>query len=259
MIMTISAERTTPVPPGEEKIPGWSMNFRLLFRSLRHRNYRLFFMGQSISLIGTWMQMTAVAWLVWRLSHSAFLLGFVGFSTRIPAFVLAPFAGVLIDRVNRHRLVILTQVLAMVQALMLAALMYSGRIEIWHIVVLSLMLGVINALGMPARQAFIVQMLGRREDLNNAIALNSSMVNGARLIGPAIAGILIAAVGESVCFLLNGLSYLAVVASLLMMRVPPTPGPGRRPRSSNTSRKGSATLSAFRPSAPCFSCWRWSV
>jgi len=197
------------------------MNFRLLFRSLKHRNFRLFFMGQGISLIGTWMQMTAVAWLVWRMSHSALLLGLVGFASRIPTFVMAPFAGVLVDRVDRHRLVILTQALSMVQALMLAGLMYSGRLAIWHVIVLSLLLGFINALDMPARQSFLVQMLDRREDLTNAIALNSSMVNGARLIGPSIAGLLIAGAGEALCFLLNGLSYIAVIAGLLMMRVQP--------------------------------------
>ena len=203
------------------------MDFRLLFQSLKHRNFRLFFMGQGISLIGTWMQMTAVAWLVWRLSHSALLLGLVGFASRIPTFVMAPFAGVLVDRVDRHRLVILTQVLSMAQALMLAGLMYSGRLAIWHIIALSLLLGFVNALDVPARQSFLVQMLDRREDMTNAIALNSSMVNGARLIGPSIAGLLIAGAGEAVCFLLNGLSYIAVIAGLMMMRVQPNARVGR--------------------------------
>ena len=198
-----------------------TMNIRQLFRSLKYRNFRLFFMGQGISLIGTWMQMTAVAWLVWRLSHNALLLGFVGFAARIPTFVLAPFVGVLVDRVDRYRLVILTQVLSMVQALMLAGLMYSGHIAVWHVIVLSLLLGFINALDVPARQSFLVQMLDRREDLTNAIALNSSMVNGARLIGPSIAGILIACAGEALCFLLNGLSYIAVIGGLLLMRIQP--------------------------------------
>ncbi len=177
------------------------MEFRTTFRSLKNRNFQLFFIGQGISLIGTWMQMTAVAWLVWRLSHSAWLLGLVGFASRIPTFVVAPFAGVLVDRVDRHRLLIVTQVLSMVQALALAGLMYSGRIEIWHVIALSLLLGFINSVDMPARQSFLVQMVDRREDLNNAIALNSSMVNGARLIGPSIAGILIATAGEGLCFL----------------------------------------------------------
>lgn len=204
-----------------EKQPQWSMNMRQMFRSLKHRNFRLFFMGQGLSLIGTWMQMTAVAWLVWRMSHSAWLLGFVGFAARIPTFALAPFAGVLVDRVDRRHLVLLTQVLSMVQALMLAGLMFSGHLAIWHIIALSLLLGFINAVDMPARQAFLLQMLDKREDLTNAIALNSSMVNGARLIGPSIAGFLIASAGESLCFLLNGLSYIAVIASLLQMHVQP--------------------------------------
>jgi MFS family permease len=223
------------------------MNLRQLFRSLEHRNFRLFIMGQGISLIGTWMQMTAVAWLVWRLSHSAMLLGLVGFAARIPTFVMAPFAGVLVDRVDRHRLVILTQVLAMVQALMLAGLMYSGRIEIWHIIVLSLLLGFINALDVPARQSFFVQMLDRREDLTNAIALNSSMVNGARLIGPSLAGILIASTGEALCFLVNGLSYLAVIAGLLLMRVPPNARVGRHTAVLENLREGFRYAFGFPP------------
>ncbi len=218
-----------------------------LFRSLQHRNYRLFFMGQGLSLIGTWMQMTAVAWLVWRLSHSAWLLGLVGFSARIPTFVMAPFAGVLVDRVDRHRLVLVTQVLSMVQALMLAGLMYSGRLQIWHVIVLSLMLGVINALDVPARQSFLVQMLDRREDLTNAIALNSSMVNGARLIGPSVAGFLIASTGEALCFLLNGLSYIAVIAGLLMMRVQPNARVGRQTAVLENLREGFCYAFGFPP------------
>lgn len=192
-----------------------------MFRSLKHRNFRLFFMGQGISLIGTWMQRTATAWLMWRLSHNAALLGLVGFANGIPTFVLAPFAGVLVDRVDRHRLVMVMQVFAMVQALLLAALMYSGRIAPWHIIALALLLGIINAFDAPARQSFLVQLLDRRADLTNAIALNSSMFNGARLVGPSIAGLLIAWAGEGLCFLLNGLSYVAVLAGLALIRVAP--------------------------------------
>jgi len=192
-----------------------------MFQALRHRNFRLFFMGQSISLLGTWMQMTAVAWLVWRLEHNAFLLGLAGFAARIPAFILAPLAGVLVDRWNRHRLVLVAQVLSMIQALALAGLMFSGQIVIWQVILLSLMLGVVSALDLPARQAFMIQMLDRREDLTGAIALNSSIVNGARLLGPVLAGLIIAAAGEGLCFLINGLSYIAVIAGLLMMRLPP--------------------------------------
>ncbi|HNX53186.1 MAG TPA: MFS transporter [Pontiellaceae bacterium] len=195
--------------------------WQLMFRALSHRNFRLFFMGQSISLLGTWMQMTAVAWLVWRLEHNAFLLGLAGFASRIPALVMAPLAGVLVDRWNRYRLVIIAQVLAMIQALLLAALLYSGHAAIWSVILLSLFLGFINALDMPARQAFLIQMLDRREDLTSAISLNSAMVNGARLMGPVAAGLIIAAAGEGLCFLINGLSYIAVIAGLLMMRVSP--------------------------------------
>jgi hypothetical protein len=231
----------------EERKSEWSMNFRLLFRSLEHRNFRLFFMGQGLSLTGTWMQMTAVVWLVWRLSHSALLLGLVGFASRIPTFVMAPFVGVLVDRVDRHRLVIQTQVLSMAQALMLAGLMYSGRLAIWHVIALSLLLGFINALDVPARQSFLVQMLDRREDLTNAIALNSSMVNGARLIGPSIAGFLIAAAGEALCFLLNGLSYIAVIAGLLMMRVQPNARVERQTAVLENLREGFRYAFGFAP------------
>lgn len=190
-------------------------------RALRSRNYRLFFAGQSVSLIGTWMTRVATGWLVYRLSHSAALLGVVGFASQIPAFFLAPIAGVWVDRWNRHRALIATQVLSMVQSLALAALAISGTITMWQIVLLSVMQGLINAFDMPVRQSFVVHMVDQREDLGNAIALNSSMVNVARLIGPAVAGFVIAAVGEGYCFLIDGLSYIAVVASLLAMRVAP--------------------------------------
>ena len=192
---------------------------RTIARALGHRNFRLFFMGQSVSLIGTWMQRVAVGWLVYRLTDSAFLLGVVGFSTQIPAFVLAPFAGVLADRWNRHRLLILTQVLAMVQAFVLAYLVLTETVVIWEIIVLSLILGVVTAFDIPVRQSFMIEMIDEKSDLGNAIALNSSMVNGARLLGPSVAGLLIATVGEGMCFLINGLSYVAVIASLLLMRI----------------------------------------
>ena len=192
---------------------------RTIARALGHRNFRLFFMGQSVSLVGTWMQRVAVGWLVYRLTDSAFLLGVVGFSAQIPAFVLAPFAGVLADRWNRHRLLILTQVLAMVQAFILAYLVLTETVVIWEIIVLSLVLGVVTAFDIPVRQSFMIEMIEEKADLGNAIALNSSMVNGARLLGPSVAGLLIATVGEGMCFLINGLSYLAVIASLLLMRI----------------------------------------
>ncbi len=190
-----------------------------MLRALRHRNYRLFFSGQSISLIGTWITRIATSWLVYRLSGSALLLGVVGFAGQIPSFIMAPFAGVLVDRWNRHRLLIATQVLALLQSLALAVLALAGLIKIWHIVVLSIFQGLVNAFDMPARQAFVVEMVDRREDLANAIALNSSMVNAARLLGPSIGGVVIAAVGEGWCFMLDAISYLAVIASLLAMKI----------------------------------------
>ncbi len=192
-----------------------------MVRALRHRNYRLFFSGQSVSLVGTWMTRIATSWLVYRLTGSALLLGLVGFAGQIPSFLLAPFAGVLVDRWNRHRLLVATQVLAMVQSAALAILALSGVISIWHVLLLSLFQGLINAFDMPARQAFVVEMVESRADLANAIALNSSMVNAARLLGPAIGGALIAAVGEGWCFAFDALSYLAVIASLLLMRLAP--------------------------------------
>jgi MFS family permease len=192
-----------------------------IFRALSHKNYQLFFTGQSVSLIGTWMTRIATSWLVYRLTGSALLLGVVGFAGQIPSFVLAPFAGVLVDRWNRHRLLVATQVLALVQSLALAVLTLTGVIRIWHVIALSVFQGLINAFDMPARQAFVVEMVERREDLANAIALNSSMVNAARLLGPSIGGVLIAAVGEGWCFMADAISYLAVIASLLAMKINP--------------------------------------
>jgi MFS family permease len=194
-----------------------------MVRALRHRNYRLFFSGQSVSLVGTWMTRIATSWLVYRLTGSALLLGLVGFAGQIPSFLLAPFAGVLIDRWNRHRLLVVTQILAMLQSAALAVLALTGVINIWHVLALSLFQGVVNSFDMPARQAFVVQMVEDRADLGNAIALNSSMVNAARLLGPSIGGVLIAAVGEGWCFFWDAVSYLAVIASLVLMRLPPQP------------------------------------
>lgn len=200
--------------------------FSHAWRALRHRNFRLFFTGQSISLIGTWMTRVATSWLVYRLTGSALLLGTVSFAGQIPTFLLAPFAGVLVDRVNRRKLLVWTQVLAGIQSLALATLTLEKIITIHEIIALSVFQGLINAFDMPGRQSFLVQMVSGgsgkpdKQDLSNAIALNSSIVNVARLIGPAIAGIVIAAVGEGYCFAIDGVSYIAVVASLLMMRVP---------------------------------------
>ncbi len=193
--------------------------WRFALRALQYPNYRLFFGGQSVSLVGTWMTRVAMSWLVYRLTNSALLLGVVGFSGQIPTFILGPFAGVWVDRWNRHRVLVVTQVLSMVQSFWLAVLALSGRITIADVIWLSLFQGVINAFDMPARQAFVVEMVENRADLANAIALNSSMVNAARLIGPSVAGVVIAAVGEGYCFLIDGVSYIAVIASLLMMKL----------------------------------------
>ena len=192
-----------------------------MFRALSHRNYKLFFSGQSISMIGTWMTRVATSWLVYKLTGSAFLLGAVGFAGQIPSFVLAPFAGVFVDRWNRHRLLVVTQVLAMIQSAALAILTLTGTIQIWHIIALSIFQGLINAFDMPARQSFVVQMVEDRADLPNAIALNSTLVNGARLIGPSVAGVVIALIGEGWCFTIDAVSYLAVIGSLLAMTVTP--------------------------------------
>ena len=194
-------------------------NFKEILRSLKYRNYRLFFAGQGISLIGTWMQQIALSWLVYKLTNSALLLGLVGFFGQVPVFVITPFTGVLIDRWNRHRILVATQTLLMIQAFILAFLTLTGHIQVWHIVSLSLGLGLVNAFDMPARQAFVIEMVEKKEDLSNAIALNSAMVNGARLIGPAVAGILVAIVGEGMCFLINGISFIAVIIALLFMKV----------------------------------------
>ena len=191
-----------------------------ILRALRHRNYRLFFSGQLISLIGTWMQTVAESWLVYRLTGSSALLGVAAFCSQVPIFLLAPIGGIAADRLNRHRIIVTTQTLSMVLPLILAALTLSGRVQVWHVFVLATLLGIVNAFDMPARQSFIVHMVGR-EDMLNAIALNSAMVNGARVIGPSVAGLLVAAVGEGWCFLLNGISYSAVIAGLLMMHVSP--------------------------------------
>ena len=205
--------------PKEEKRAPAVRDFSHAWRALRHRNFRLFFGGQSISLIGTWMTRIATAWLVYRLTKSALLLGTVSFVGQIPTFLLAPFAGVLVDRLNRRHVLIWTQTLAMLQSLALAWLTLTHRITIHDVLALSAFQGVINAFDMPGRQAFMVQMVEDRADLSNAIAINSSMVNLARLIGPSFAGLVIAASNEGWCFFVDGISYIAVIISLLLMRV----------------------------------------
>jgi MFS family permease len=215
--------------------------------ALRSRNYKLFFFGQSVSLIGTWMTRIAASWLVYRLTGSAAMLGFVGFAGQIPTFVLAPFAGVLIDRMDRRTVLVWTQALAAVQSLAMAALTLSHRITIEQILWLSVFQGVINAFDMPGRQSALVLMVDEKSQLQSAIALNSSMVNAARLVGPALAGMVIAGVGEGWCFAIDGFSYLAVIVSLLMMRL----RVGKPPKTATTMaeqlKDGWSYVTGFRP------------
>ncbi len=216
-------------------------------RALRHRNYRLFFGGQSLSMIGTWMQRIAIPWLVYRLTDSTFLLGVVGFAGQIPGFLLLPFAGVLADRWNRQRMLILTQCLLMVQAFAISLLVLTGTVEVWHLVVLSLFFGAVFAFDIPTRQSFLMDMIGEKEDLGNAVALNSSIVTGARLLGPTLAGILIGLVGEGICFLINGTSYLAVIAALLAMKIPSQDLQSQGSRVWDGLKEGFVYASGFAP------------
>ena len=192
---------------------------QVVFRSLRYRNYRLFFGGQSISLIGTWMQRIALPWIVYRMTGSELLLGVVGFAGQLPTFLLSPFAGVVTDRWNRYRVLLVSQVVSMVQAVALAWLSLSGDLDVWHIVLLSIILGCINAFEVPARHSFVIEMVEDKDDLGNAIALNSMMFNGARLVGPSVAGVILATAGEGICFLINAVTFVFVIGSLLMMKV----------------------------------------
>lgn len=222
-------------------------SLRLALRSLRYRNFRIYITGQGISMVGTWMQRVAMSWLVYRLTGSALLLGVVGFAGRIPTFALAPFAGVLTDRWNRRRILYATQTLSMLQALVLAVLVLTGTVAVWHVIALAAFLGLMDAFDIPARQAFFVYMIGDREDLGNAIALNSSTFNAARLVGPSIAGVLIAMLGEGPVFLLNGATYLSMIVALLVMDAPPPVGAeGRRPVLQNL-REGFSFAFGFPP------------
>jgi MFS family permease len=190
-------------------------------RALRHRNFRLFFYGQTLSMIGTWMHQIAAMWLVYRLSGSAAMLGLAGFAGQISMLLVAPFAGILCDRMNRHRMLLITQSLALTQSLTLATLAATGLVQVWHVITAMLVASTINAFDMPARQSMFVHLVEDRADLPNAIALNSMLMNSARLIGPAIAGLVIAAFGETICFFLNAFSYLAILIALLSMRLTP--------------------------------------
>ena len=193
--------------------------FKLLFRSLKYRNYRLFFIGQSISLVGVWMQQVAIGWLIYRLTGSAFLLGVISFASQFPSFVVSSFAGVLADRIDRKKIIIVCQILAMTQAFTLSVLTFTNTINTFYLILLSVFIGFVIAVEMPTRQSFVLDIIEKREDLANAIALNSSMFNGARLVGPTIAGLIIAATGEGLCFFFNAISYIAVIISLILIRV----------------------------------------
>jgi MFS family permease len=226
---------------------GSGSGFSHAWRALRHRNFRLFFGGQTISLVGTWMTRIATSWLVYRLTHNALLLGTVSFAGQIPTFLVAPVAGVLVDRVDRRQVLIWTQTLAMVQSFLLAVLALSHRITIGEILALSVFQGFINAFDMPGRQSFMVQMVDDRADLSNAIAINSSMVNVARLVGPSLAGLVIAASSEGWCFLIDGISYIAVIISLLMMRVQVAAVRAKATSMIAEMREGWSYVSSFTP------------
>jgi MFS family permease len=217
------------------------------WRALRHRNFRLFFFGQTISVIGTWMTRLATTWLVYRLTHSALLLGIVSFAGQFISFALGPIAGVWVERLDRRKLLVWTQAAAAVQSLAMAALTLAHLINLWEIIALTALQGVINALDMPGRQSFLVQMVGDRNDLSNAIAINSSMANGARLIGPAVAGLVVAAWGEGWCFLIDGFSYFAVIGSLLMMHVPRVERQRKASSMLAQMREGWDYVRTFRP------------
>src|SRR5450755_3369866 len=216
--MSVTEEKNSAAIEERDAEVAATSKWATTLRALRHRNFQLFFSGQMISLTGTWMQSVAQAWLVYKMTKSPLLLGSVGFASQFPVFLVAPFGGIAADRTNRQRLVIATQISSMILAGILAWLTLSHRVEVWHIFVLASLLGVVNAFDIPGRQSFLIDMVGK-EDLMNAIALNSSMFNGARVIGPAVAGILVARIGEGWCFALNSISYVAVIVGLLLMRV----------------------------------------
>ena len=217
--MAAAVPEVGQMPPSGHAAPAPAAGIGHTFRALRHRNFRLFISGQVISLVGTWMQTVAQSWLVYRLTHSELLLGTAWFCSQIAVFALGPLGGLAADRVSRHKLVVVTQTLSMLQAFVLAALTLSGRIQVWHVLALAGLLGVINAFDMPGRQALVIQMTSK-EDLLNAISLNSAVFNAARVVGPGIAGLVVAVVGEGMCFLLNAVSFLAVIGCLLAMRLP---------------------------------------
>lgn len=217
---TIDPPRTPDIPP--EVLPLRARQFRIpkTFSAMRHRNFQIYVGSQLISLMGTWMQIIGQGWLVYELSHSEQALGIVGFASAIPALIITPWAGVVLDRVSKRSVLVITQIAAMLLALVLAGLTFTDTVQVWHIVLLAVCLGAVNAFDGPARQAFVVEMVGR-DDLPNAIAINSMTFNGARIVGPAIGGLLLYWVGAAWCFLINGLSFLAVIAGLQLLQIPP--------------------------------------
>lgn len=229
-----------------KKVPG-KTGLMFLIRALRYRNYRLFFIGHGTSLIGTWMTQIAISWLVYRLTGSAFLLGLVAFAGQIPSFILTPIAGVLIDRWNRRKVILFTQFFAMTQSFALAILTVTGSIKIWHVIALRIFQGLVNSVDIPARQSFIVEMVEDKNDLANAIALNSSMFNGARMIGPTIAGIIIALTGEWLCFTLDGLSYIAIIVALISMKIKPRTIESKHKRLVDGLKEGADHAFGFLP------------
>lgn len=226
------AHTGTPLSPVETQTPAAAGRTRTLpkaFSAFKHRNYRLWFGGQLISVAGTWMQNIALSWLVYEITQSEFMLGVVGFAGAIPILVVSPWGGLLADLIPKRRLLVITQTCAMLLAFMLSLLVFTGEVQVWHILVVAVTAGLINSFDAPARQSLVVELVSR-EDLTNAIAMNSVMFNGARVIGPAAGGLILAALGAGWCFLINGLTFLAVIAGLLMMRVPSRPGAVRSRR-----------------------------
>jgi MFS family permease len=234
-----SQKDTAALPPHNSRAAG-------TFRALRYRNLQLFFSGQLVSLIGTWMQSIAQSWLVYRLTGSAVLLGSVAFASQFPVFIVAPLGGAIADRHNRHHIVIATQTVSMILAAILAWITLTNRVQVWHIFVLASALGMVNAFDIPARQSFIVEMVGR-EDLMNVIALNSTMFNGARVVGPAIAGVLVARIGEGWCFMANAISYIAVIGGLMMMQVTSKPIEGTGASQFQHIKEGFSWVKRTRP------------
>jgi len=231
----------------ETKKPEKKSTIKFIGRAFRYRNYRLYFCGQCVSLIGTWMQHVAMSWLVYRLTGSGSLLGLVTAAGQISVFILTPFAGVFVDRLHRRNVLIITQVLCTVQASLLAFLTLTGRIEVWHLVLLSLFLGTVNAFDMPTRHSFVVEMVENKKDLSNAIALNSAMFNTARLVGPSIAGLLVGALGEGFCFLINAVSFFAIIFTLLAMNIPKRKQKAEHPPVFDGLKEGYQYAIGFRP------------